>query len=196
MTAQLDIFAPPAERITIEPTPEVVLCGANAASVPTHTHVPTPIPRAMPDVEKWLGALLVAEGQIRWRSWTLPHPLPLDERPEDCVGGTADYHYNGKGVGLGRSGKPVGWPVLLRGLREQREHEPEIADARGLAHAFHALEQYERFYVRDGESVGFCDGDWRERVAIPHLAKLRAIVEELGGDPDAALHPERDRVTT
>jgi len=84
----------------------------------------------------------------------------------------------------------VGWPVLLRGLRGQRERETRVAEARDLAHAYYALEQYDRFYVRRGGSViGGNDQGWRERVAIPYLAKLKRIVIDLGGDPDLVAKP-------
>lgn len=191
---QLDLFAPVAEAIVIQPTRDVVYRGAFAPAVPVHTFAPRPRPRAMPTDADWLGVLLEAERCIRWRSWQRPHPLPIDKRPEECVGGGPRFWHDSKGVGLGvhhRDGLAT-WPVLLRGLAEQRKHEPDVADARDLAAAYHALEQYDRFYVHDGGSVigGGDQVEWRERVAVPHLAKLRAIVEKLGGDPDVVLARE------
>jgi hypothetical protein len=190
MSAQLDLFAPVIEVIVIEPTRDVIHRGAKAKRVPPHSHVPSRRPRLLHTDEEWLSCLRIAERQIRWRRWTQPHPLPLDSRPEECVGGGPGHWYDAKGVGVGEfsSRRYATWPALLRGLEEQRDREPHVADARDLAAAYHALEQYDRFYVRDGGSVigggTRLDGDdWRERVAIPHLAKLREIVERLGGDP-------------
>jgi len=186
-TLQLDLFAPPVETVVVEPAREVIRRGASAGSVPSHEYVPEPRPRSMHTDEEWLGALSTAEGLIRWKSWTQPHPLPLDERPHECVGGGGDYWHDGKGVAAGawNDRRYATWPALLKGLQAQREHEPHIADARDLAHAYHALEQYDGFYVRDGGSVaGHGDSDeWRQRVAVPHLAHLKQVVVDLGGDP-------------
>jgi hypothetical protein len=187
MSGQLDLFAPPIERIGVEPTRDVIYRGARSPEVPRHAHVPSARPRPLEEDEEWLMALRIAEGQIRWRSWTQPHPLPLEERPHDCVGGGPSYWYDSKGVGVGdfSSRRYASWPALLRGLREQREHEPHVADARDLAHAYSALDTYDRYYIREGGSAtSYGDrDDWRERVAIPHFAKLKEIIEKLGGDP-------------
>lgn len=117
-------------------------------------------------------------------------------RPEECVGGGGTFSYDGKGVAVVSQGRfdkrYASWPALLRGLGTQREAEPHVADARDLAAAYHALEQYDRFYVRDGGSVTHGgDPAWRERVAVPHLARLQAIVEKLGGEPAIVLKLER-----
>jgi hypothetical protein len=187
MSGQLDLFAPAIEPVTVEPTRDVVRGGAGSAEVPRHTHVPSPRPRPLDSDEEWLTTLRVAEGQIRWRSWTQPHPLPLEKRPGECDGGSSDCWYDSTGVGFGRGERKrrATWLALLRGLREQREQEPHIADARDLAHAYSALETYDRYYIREGGSAtSYGDrDDWRERVALPHFERLKAIIEELGGDP-------------
>lgn len=183
---QLDIFAAPVEVVVIQPTRDVVYRGARAEGIPRHAHVPSHRPKALLSDEEWLRVLVVAEVQIRWKSWTCPHPLPLDSKPEDCVGGGKDFWYDGKGVALGRwegDTRYAPWPALLRGLREQREAEPHIADARDLAAAYHATDQYDRFYIRDGGSVPG-NPEWRERVSVPHFAHLRETIAQLGGDPD------------
>jgi hypothetical protein len=152
MSGQLDLFAPPIEAITVEPTRDVIFRGAGSSEVPRHTFIPTPRPRVLHD-DDWMLALGVAERQIRWWSWTRPHPLPLDERP-DSVGGHSLgdrrwIDYGSKGVAvrdrLGGEYRCASWAFLLKGLREQREAEPHIADARDLAHAYSALETYDRY---------------------------------------------------
>jgi hypothetical protein len=189
MSSQLDLFAPAIEALSMEPTRDVLCRGPGTSEVRAHTYVPSPRPRTLHSDKEWLMALRVAEGEIRWRSWTQPHPLPLDKRPDDCSGGSLNCWYDSKGVGfasdVGQQRRYATWPALLRGLREQREHEPHIADARDLAHAYSALETYDRYYIRDGGSaVSGCDrDDWRQRVALPHFARLKAIIEKLGGDP-------------
>lgn len=192
MTVQMDLFAPVVERFSVEPTSAVIVHGAKAAGVPRHTFVPAPRPDSMHSDEEWLTVLEVAEEQIRYKNWTRPHPLPLDEKPADCEGGyysdrlQCEYS-SGKGVCLidpEWSSRCVKWPVLLRGLRAQREQEPHIADARDLAAAYRAHETYDRYFVRDGGSVPGRNDGFRERVAIPHLARLRQIIIDLGGDPD------------
>jgi hypothetical protein len=193
MSGQLGLFAPPIERITVAPTRDVVYRGAGSSEVPRHTYVPSPTPRALASEEDWLLALMVAEGQIRWASWTQPHPLPLATRPDSTggksLGGGAWVDYGTKGVAVRRSRggalRYAPWASLLRGLREQRDQEPHIADARDLAHAYSALDTYDRYYIRDGGSAtSYGDrDDWRERVAIPHFTRLKAIIEDLGGDP-------------
>lgn len=187
----MDLLAAPVERIAVKPTRDVVIYGARACSVPKHAHVPAPRPKSLHTDEEWLLVLRVAERQIRWRHWTRPHPLPLDSRPDECLGGGGGYWYDSKGVAIWSDDgahRYATWAVLLRGLREQREREPHIADARDLAHAYSAVETHDRYYIRDGGSVASNDdGEWRERVAAPHLAKLRQIVTDLGGDPDLVL---------
>lgn len=183
-TMQLDLFAPPPEVVPVTPTQEVIVFGARAKCVPLHQHVPSPRPKAIVADDDWLLALRVAEECIRWRSWTQPHPLPLDSRPDDCVGGAAGargwYWHDNKGVTIGERGGPTAsWPALLRGLREQREREPHVAEARDLAAAYKALESYDDHYIRDGDG-----GEWRETVAVPHFEKLKETIVGLGGDPD------------
>lgn len=187
MTAQMSLLAPPVERLTVEPTREVVVRGASASGVPRHAHVPSR-PSAMHTDEEWLGALEIAERKIRWWFWTCPHPLPLDEKPT-VNGGGGGFHYDSKGVAVWSGGERryVSWPQLLRGLREQRDQEPHIADARDLAAAYHSAETYDRYYVRDGGSVSPRSEEHRERVAIPHLKRLHQIIRDLGGDPDLAV---------
>lgn len=193
MTAQLDLFATPIESLSIEPTRDVIRRGASAEAVTAHQHVPSRRPPALTSDEEWLLALSVAEAQIRWRSWTQSHPIPLDEKPRECVGGGPGCFYDGKGVALGSwcERRYATWPALLRGLREQRAREPHVADARDLAHAFSALETYHRYYLAERPAAGTAEGPgWREEVAVPHFARLKAIIAGLGGDPTAvALAP-------
>lgn len=186
--AQLDFFAPTLERILVEPNPEVLHLGARASGVPVHEHVPSRRPNSLQTDDEWLGALSVAEELIRWRAWEQPRLL-LDEPPGECIGGSGGFWFDAKGVMVreGAERRYARWSALLRGLGEQREGEPDVADARDLAHAYHALDQYDRFYVRGGGSVdGGSDPDWRERIAIPHLAEMTQAIAELGGDPAAA----------
>jgi hypothetical protein len=174
---------PPVEAVTVEPTAEIVRRGASAPSVPTHTFVPTPLPKSMHTDEEWLSALAEAERIIRWKSWTQPSPLPLDAKPDDCVGGAREIWHDAKGVCVGRRAEAryASWPALLKGLRLQREHEPHIADARDLAHAYSATETYCRYYIRE-------DAEWGDGPVAPaqrtHFEKLKAIIAGLGGNPD------------
>ena len=183
VASQLDLLAARVERITVEPTPEVIRLGARRA--PDHECVPSKRPKDLHSDEEWLFVLRFAEELIRWRSWTHPHPLPLDRRPDDCVGGAGRAWYDGKGVAIAEQGKRryASWPALLRGLREQREREPHIADARDLAAAYHAAEQYHRFYLADPPEIPVVAGGWCEEVAEPHFDRLLAAVADLGGDP-------------
>lgn len=184
--SQLDLLAAPVMRVVVEPTPDVIRMGAHCA--PHHECVPSKRPKALRSDEEWLFVLRVAEEQIRWRSWSMPHPLPL-ERPDDILGGSNGEWHDGKGVAIvdgGRSAERryASWPALLRGLREQREREPHIADARDLAAAYHAAEQYHRFYLADPPKVASDDDGWREEIAEPHFARLIETIADLGGDPE------------
>ena len=189
MSAQLDIFAQPRE-ITIEPTREVIRLGAKAA--PAHEHVPSPRPKALHSDDEWLLVLRTAEEQcIRWRSWSIPHPLPLDEKPRECEGGNGEVCYTGKGVAIidrggERERRWASWSALLRGLRAQRDREPHVADARDLAAAYHAAATYWRYYLSEPPVVEADDDDFQVR-ATSHFAGLKDVIAKLGGDPEFEL---------
>jgi hypothetical protein len=184
VTLQLGLLAGPVEEVAIEPTSEILYAGAGARSVPSHRHVPAPRPEALATDEEWLRVLAIAEGLIRWRHWPHPHPLPLEEVP-DVVGGTSDSWHDRNGVALGARGRKrlVRWPALFRGLAEQRAHEPHIADARDLAHAYKAAATYRRYYLGEHPEVAGGDEEFRSR-AEAHLRALVEIIAALGGDPE------------
>jgi hypothetical protein len=75
------------------------------------------------------------------------------------------------------------WPQLLKGRREQREVEVDVACARDLAEAYHYLDYYGRIYAEPKEG-----DDWSP---VSLIRRLAAEARRLGGDP-TLLEPHTD----
>jgi len=161
MSGQLNLLAPPSEEPIVVPICRSVLHAGSTASVEgsldqpllPHRHVP-PRPPKLPDERAWLAALDFAEEQLRFK-YAGVAVLDLDRcSGSGCCGGRCGPSMpmlmsSSRGVEV--DGSLATWPQLLKGRKEQREVEFEIARARDLASAYHCLDYYGRVYGEPDE---------------------------------------------
>jgi hypothetical protein len=170
------------EEIVVDPTPDVLRCGASAQPhgklLLAHRHVPQRPPSVASD-STWLAMLDLAEAARRYNQ--APDPVLRLRNGAGSIGpmGTGMLHLDGRGCENWTTNEMASWPRLLAGLRAQRLAEPHVARARDLAEAFHYLDYYGRVY---------CDRpppahDSREWSPIPLIEQLARAILELGGDP-------------
>ncbi len=187
MSTQMSLLAPPAEGPLEVPVCWTVLYyGADARAdrgrgepLFPHRHVPSPPPK-VPDEGEWLAALDFAEDARRFNQAGC---AVLDLSKRDGAGSNGPMGRGGPGSpslmassrGVEVNGRLATWPQLLKGRREQREVEPEVARARDLAEAYHYLDYYGGVYDEPEE------GD--EWSPVPLIRRLAAEARELGGDP-------------
>lgn len=188
----MNLLAPPsAGPIEVPICASVLYAGADARAegdgdrlLFPHRHTP-PCPPALRDEKAWLAALDFAEAELRYQQ--VPRAiLDLDRASGNgCSGARAAPNMptlfsSSKGIEV--DGALVAWAQLVRGRREQREAEFEVARARDLAEAYHCLDYYGRVYGEPDERDGF-DGIGEQFSPIPLVRSLAEEAIELGGDP-------------
>jgi hypothetical protein len=190
VSGQLNLLSPSSEDPIVVPICRSVLHAGSSASVEgnldqpllPHRHVP-PRPPKLPDERAWLAALDFAEEQLRFK-YAGVAVLDLDRcSGSGCCGGRSGPSMpmlmsSSRGVEV--DGSLATWPQLLKGRKEQREIEFEIARARDLASAYHCLDYYGRVYGEPDED--FDKGD-RDFSPVPLIRRLATEAIELGGDP-------------
>jgi hypothetical protein len=177
----LALFAP----LLVEPTAEVLRCGARARGdrgrgelLFAHRHLP-PRPSTVAEDPTWSAMIDLAEEAARSDQ---PTVAVLDLHPGGRGGYSGVMGHGGllldsRGCHFFSSGDHATWARLLAALRTRRGAEPEIARARDLAHAYHALDYYGRVY---GDHEEYDSAGWRPE---PLIARLALQVLDLGGDP-------------
>jgi hypothetical protein len=169
----------------------VLRCGADAHAdgdlerpLFPHRHTPR-CPPALGDEAAWVAALDFAEDQLRYKQAGRAI-LDLDRTsPKGCCGGRcapSRPRLLASPRGIEVDGALATWAQLLRGRREQREAEFEVARARDLAQAYHCLDYYGRVYGEPEERDGF-DGIGEQFSPVPLIRRLAEEALKLGGDP-------------
>jgi hypothetical protein len=197
MSGQMSLLAQPsAESLAVPVSWEVLSYGAGARAdrgrgrqLFPHRHVPSP-PSRLPDEAGWLAALDFAEEARRFNQ---AGRAVLDLSRRDGAGSNGPIGSAGpsgpslmaSSRGVEVEGRLATWPQLLKGRREQREVEVDVARARDLAEAYHYLDYYGRVYGEQEE--GHREG-WSP---VPLIRRLAAEARELGGDP-MQLEPHTD----
>lgn len=192
--SQMSLLALPASGpMEVPVCREVLYGGANARAgggrgrrLFPHRHVPPLAPKLSAE-DEWLAALEFAEEARRFNQ--APRAV-LDLSGRDGAGSNGPMGRGGptgpmltaSSRGVEVDGRLATWPQLLRGRREQREVEFEVARARDLAEAYHYLDYYGRVYE------GWKREDWSP---VPLIRRLATEARELGGDP-ALLDPHTD----
>ena len=165
----MSIWAELAEPVAVEPTCEVRYRGASAGAA--HRDL-APLPGVSESTARAM--LDLAEDALRYDQAPKPR---LDCSAQRKGGSRGPVGRNGlmasaRGIEDRETAARASWPQIMRGLREMREREPEIARARDLAEAIHYLDYYGRAYP---------DAETTERVCAP----IRLAIVELGGDLQA-----------
>ncbi len=175
------------EPITVHPTRDVLLRGADAISggsfLFAHQHVP-PRPASVTEDRVWLTMLDLAEVARRYNQASR---AVLDLTTRAGAGsngpiGFGDLHLDGKGCANQPDKSHATWAAMLTGRREQRHAEPDIAHARDLAEAYHYLDYYGRVYA-EPDFLGrdqTVNDSWRADTLVAQLARQ---VLDLGGNP-------------
>lgn len=194
MTSQMSLLSQPAGDPIIVPVCwEVLHAGADARDdhgrgdqLFPHRHVPSP-PAKLPEETHWLAALDFAEEARRYNQSTR---AVLDLSKRDGAGSNGPLGIAGPiGPRISASSRGVEvddglatWPQLLAARAEQREIEVEVARARDLAQAYHALDYYGHVYGEPEERDGF-DGIGEQWSPVPLIRRLAEEAIALGGDP-------------
>jgi hypothetical protein len=174
----LPLFAP----LLVEPTAEVLRCGSRARGergrgelLFAHRHLP-PRPVTVAEDETWVAMIDLAEEAARSNQPTF---AVLDPRRGGYSGvmGQGGLLLDPRGCRDFSSGDHASSARLLAALRARRGAEPEIARARDLANAYHALDYYGRVY---GDHDEYDTAGWRPE---PLITRLALQVLDLGGDP-------------
>ncbi len=175
------------DQITVHPTRDVLLRGADAISggsfLFAHRHLPAR-PATVTEDQVWLTMLDLVENARRHNQAAR---AILDLSLRNGAGssgpiGFGDLTLDSKGCEHRTTKSHASWPALLSGRREQRHAEPDIAHARDLAEAYHYLDYYGRVYG-EPDFLGrdqTVNGSWR---AATFVTKLAGQVLDLGGDP-------------
>lgn len=185
MSGQMNLLAQPSdEKIVVPICPEVLRCGAHAASreggiekpLSPHLHIPGR-PTNLPSDEHWLLALDHAEDTHR-HDQSPEATLQLDAKVSRSCGGCAGpgmprLMHDSRGIEV--DDVLIKWPHLLAARAEQREIEPEVARARDLAEAYHYLDYFGRVYDQFSHRE-----DWSP---VPLIRRLAEEARALGGDP-------------
>jgi hypothetical protein len=185
MSAQLNLLTPPRDDPVAVPICRSVLYSGSRARTEDalreplfpHRHVP-PAPPRLAGGAVWLAVLDFAEAELRFQQAGRAI-LDLDRGGgKGCSGGRAGpsgptLRSSSRGVEVDST--LLGWPQLLRGLREQREVELGVARARDLAEAYHCLDYYGRVYPEPKEGE-----EWSP---VPLIRRIAEEAIELGGEP-------------
>jgi hypothetical protein len=197
VSGQMSLLAQPSDSpIEVPVSRSVLYSGANAyvegkldEPLFPHRHVP-PAPSNLPDEAAWLAALDFAEDQLRYKQAGRAI-LDLDGASgAGCCGGRSGpsgprLMSSSRGVEV--DGHLTSWSRLIKGRREQREVEFDLARARDLAAAYHSLDYYGRVYG-DGAPYSHSREEWSP---VPLIRRLAEEAIELGGDP-TLLEPHTD----